>query len=251
MENSIHCGDCLPWLQTLPGSSVDACITDMPYGTTACAWDTVVDLPAWWREIRRVVAPGGAIVSTAQQPFTTTLINSNFVGFCYTWVWHKHFGANFVQAKRMPLRVHEDILVFSADGKMPRYFPQMEARDKPITKGGNRQSAAIPVRQTSAAVAFGLAKKQYDDKHPTTLVSVSSREDRGAHPTQKPVALFEYLVKTYVPEGGIVLDPFMGSGTTALAALRTGRRWIGAEKHAEYVALAEARLMKEMLGGVA
>lgn len=247
MENSVHHGDCLPWLRTLPSDSVDACITDMPYGTTACAWDVVIDLPSWWAEVMRVVRPGGAVVTTAQQPFTTALINSNMVGFCYTWVWHKHFGANFVQAKRMPLRVHEDVVVFSKTGRMPNYFPQMEHRTTPIKKGGNKQSAAIPVRQTATAVAFGAINKQYDEKHPTTLISISSREDRGLHPTQKPVSLFEYLIRTYVPENGTVLDPFMGSGTTALAAWRTGRRWIGAEKNVDYVAMYERRLLAEMM----
>lgn len=247
MENSIHLGDCVPWLRSLPSGSVDACVTDMPYGVTSCAWDAVVPLAEWWGEVNRVVSHGGAIVTTAQQPFTTDLINSNRAGFCYSWVWYKHFGANFVNAKRMPLRVHEDILVFSNTGRAPRYFPQMEQRTIPIKKGGNKQSEAIPIRQTATSTAFSANAKEYTDKHPTTLISISSRENRGHHPTQKPVSLFEYLVRTYVPESGIVLDPFMGSGTTALAALQSGRRWIGAEKHPEYHALAERRIMAEFM----
>ena len=242
----LHQGDCLPWLRTLPSDSVDACVTDMPYGPTACAWDAAVPLEDWWREARRVVRPRGAILTTAQQPFTTALINSNFAGFCYTWVWDKGFAANFVQASRMPLRVTEDIVVFSRDGKMPAYFPQKTARDAPIKKGGNRQSQAIPI-SGPAARALSASEKIYTDKHPTTLLSYSVRENRGDHPTQKPVSLFAYLIQTYVPLGGTVLDPFMGSGTTAVAAVQTGRGWIGAEKRPDYCALTWQRVMQAML----
>ena len=247
MIGYLHEGDCLPWLRSLPSDSVDACITDMPYGTTACAWDTVVPLTDWWREIRRIVKPRGAVVTTAQQPFTSTLINSNLAGFCYTWVWDKGFGANFVQASRMPLRVTEDVVVFSRDGKMPIYRPQMVARDTPIKKGGNKQAQAIPIRQSAAAMAFTAQGKTYTNKHPTTLLSFSVRENRGEHPTQKPVSLFAYLIETYVPPGGVVLDPFLGSGTTAVAAERTGRGWMGAEKSAEYCDVIRRRVLAEML----
>lgn len=223
-------GDCLEIMPHL--GRVDAIITDPPYGTTACKWDSVIPFDPMWAQIKRVVKKNGAVVMTASQPFTSALVMSNAENFAHSWVWNKRFAANFVQAKRQPLKDHEDVLVFGTHGKQPYYTPQMVKRDAPIKKGGNKPSKAIPIRQTEAAVQFGADEKTYDTKHPTTATSLafSSREaGRGQHPTQKPVALMEYLIRTYTAEGETVLDFTMGSGTTLVACVKTGRRGIGIE----------------------
>lgn len=240
-------GDCLERMKEILTGSIDMILCDLPYGTTACKWDAVLPWDALWSEYRRVLKDGGAIVLTAAQPFTTSMIASNMTGFCYQWIWNKRFGANFVQAKRQPLRIHEDVLVFSKNGKMPNYFPQKTKRDKPIKKGGNKQSEAIPIRQSEASLAFAAVSKTYDDKHPETIIEFSSRDEtRGLHPTQKPVALFEYLIRTYTDEGMVILDNCAGSGTTAIAAERTGRKWICIERDPAYFAKACARVRNEI-----
>lgn len=244
MTRQLMQGDCLELMRSLPDASVDMILCDLPYGTTACAWDSVINLTDLWREYSRVVRGDGAIVLTAAQPFTTALAASNLNAFRYSLVWNKQFAGNFVQAKRMPLRTHEDVLVFCTSGKSPRYFPQIVKRDKPIKKGGNKQSEAIPIRQTEAAAAFGQAGKVYDEKHPISIMDFSNRGagDRGLHPTQKPVALMEYLINTYTEPGDVVLDNCMGSGTTGVACVNTGRKFIGIERDEKYFAIASERI---------
>jgi site-specific DNA-methyltransferase (adenine-specific) len=215
---------------------------DLPYGTTACKWDTVIPFEPLWAQYRRVAKRNAAIVLTASQPFTTMLIASNMRDFAYCWVWDKKFAANFVQAKRMPMRVHEDVVVFCTSGKTPSYYPQMTQRDKPIKKGGNKQSSAIPIRQTETAAAFSAAGKTYDEKRPETIIEFNCREGRGLHPTQKPVALMEYLIRTYTREGETVLDNCMGSGTTGVACGNLGRRFIGIEQDEKYFQIAQTRI---------
>lgn len=241
----LFCGDCLKLMPSIPDGSVDMVLADLPYGTTACKWDTVIPFDALWEQYRRIAKPSAAIVLTAAQPFTTALIASNMREFAYCWVWDKKFAANFVQAKRMPLRVHEDVVVFCTSGKTPTYYPQMAPRDKPIKKGGNKQSAAIPIRQTETAAAFSAAGKTYDEKCPETIIEFNCREGRGIHPTQKPVALMEYLIRTYTNEGEVVMDNCMGSGTTGVAAVRCGRRFIGIEMDARYFEAAKSRIQEE------
>lgn len=243
-------GDCLEIMKLIPGGSVDMVLCDLPYGTTACAWDAVIPFDQLWEQYKRIVRTDGAIVLTAAQPFTTVLAASNLSAFRYTLVWDKKFAGNFVQAKRMPLRTHEDILVFCTSGKSPRYFPQMTARDVPIKKGGNKQSSAIPIRITEASEAFGAEGKTYDEKHPISILEFSNRGkgDRGDHPTQKPVALMEYLIRTYTNEGDTVLDNTMGSGTTGVAAANTGRKFIGIERDDKYFAIARKRIEDAMYG---
>jgi len=238
-------GNCLDAMATLPDGCVDMVLCDLPYGTTACKWDAVIPFEPLWAEYRRLCR--GAVVLTASQPFTTALAASNLKDFRYTWVWNKVFAGNFVQAKRMPLRTHEDILVFSFDGKTPAYRPQMTQRDVPIRKGGNKQSQAIPIRQTEASEAFGQSCKEYTDKHPITILEFSSRDgERGLHPTQKPVALMEYMVKTYTNPGDVVLDNTMGSGTTGVACMNTGRGFIGIELDEGYFQIAKSRIEAAM-----
>ena len=235
-------GDCLERMKEIPDGSVDMVMTDPPYGTTACKWDSVIPLEPMWEQLKRIIKPNGAIVMTASQPFTTALIASNMKSFCFCWVWNKCFAGNFVQAKRQPLKDHEDIVVFSKTGKQPKYNPQMIKRDKPITKGGNKQSTAIPIAQTNAANSFGTSNKVYDLKYPTSQIKFSSRVGRGLHPTQKPVALMEYLIKTYTNEGETVLDFTMGSGTTGVACVNLGRSFIGIEMDENYFNIASDRI---------
>ena len=232
-------GDCLDIMNDIPDNSVDMILCDLPYGTTACKWDSVIPFAKMWEHYNRVIRLDGAIVLTASQPFTTALIASNMKGFCYSWVWSKRFGANFAQAKRQPLKVHEDVIVFSKTGKMPRYYPAMIKRDKPIKKGKNvNESGAIPL-----VTNHDYDNKIYDEKFPSSILEFSCRDkSRGLHPTQKPVALMEYLIKTYTNEGDTVLDNCMGSGTTGVACINTNRSFIGIELDADYFEVAQQRI---------
>lgn len=243
-------GDCLEMMKLIHEGSVDMVLCDLPYGTTACKWDAVIPFEPLWAEYKRIVRDDGAIVLTAAQPFTTVLAASNLSAFRYTLVWDKKFAGNFVQAKRMPMRTHEDILVFCNSGKSPRYFPQMTARDVPIKSGGNKQTRAIPIARSAASEAFGATTKTYDEKHPISILEFSNRGpgDRGEHPTQKPVALMEYLIRTYTNEGETVLDNTMGSGTTGIAAANTGRKFIGIERDDKYFAIAQKRIEDALYG---
>jgi len=241
-RSTLFWADCFDVFPFIADKSVDAVIADLPYGTTACKWDSILPLDKLWKEYNRIIKPKGAIILTASQPFTTTLIQSNKNNFAFSWVWDKKFGANFVQAKRQPIKVHEDVLIFTNGGMQPNYYPQMIKRDKPIKKGGNKQSDAIPIARTENAKLFGEQRKQYNEKHPTSIIQFDVRKGRGLHPTQKPLELMEYLIKTYTNEGDMVLDNTMGSGTTGLACLKTNRQFIGIEKEKQYYDIAVRRL---------
>jgi site-specific DNA-methyltransferase (adenine-specific) len=231
-------GDCLERMKEIPDGSVDLILTDPPYGATACKWDSVIPLEPMWEQLKRIIKPNGAIVMTAAQPFTTTLIASNIRMFHHQWVWDKKFAANFPQAKRQPLRVNEDILVF---GVTPKYYPQMIKRDVPIKKGANKGARVFG--GVSGLGRKDYEKKVYDEKYPDTILSFSSRsEARGLHPTQKPVALMEYLIKTYTNEDETVLDFTMGSGTTGAAAKNLNRSFIGIELDDKYFEIAKNRI---------
>jgi site-specific DNA-methyltransferase (adenine-specific) len=236
--------DCFDVFPLIADKSVDAIIADLPYGTTACKWDSVLPLDILWGEYNRIIKPKGAIILTASQPFTTTLIESNKNNFAFAWVWDKKFGANFVQAKRQPIKTHEDVLIFTNGGMQPNYYPQMIKRDKPIKKGGNKQSDAIPIARTENAKLFGEKGKEYNEKHPTSIIQFDVRKGRGYHPTQKPIELMEYLIKTYTKEDEIILDNTMGSGTTGLACLKTNRQFIGIEKEKQYYDVAVRRALE-------
>lgn len=234
-------------MSEIADGAVDMVMADLPYGTTACKWDSVIPFEPLWAAYKRVCKKNAAIVLTASQPFTSALVMSNLEGFAHEWIWNKRFAANFVQAKRQPLKDHENVLVFSMGGKQPLYYPQKVLRDVVIKKGGNTPSKAIPIQQTDASVAYGTSDKTYYDKHPTSCTSLkfSSRDEwRGLHPTQKPVALMEYLIKTYTNEGMTVLDNTMGSGTTGVAAVNLRRNFIGIERDEGYFNIAKERIEK-------
>ena len=233
-------GDTLERMKEIPDGNVDMILCDLPYGTTACKWDSVIPFEPLWAAYRRVCKKNAAIVLTASQPFTTALIASNYEMFAYEWIWDKGVSASFVQAKRMPMRVHENVLVFCPSGQTPRYFPQMTPKDKPVVFRGKtgRGANAIPV------VDRPDFQKTYTESYPPTIQSFSSRSagSRGIHPTQKPIALMEYLIRTYTNEGETVLDNTMGSGTTGVACVNLGRNFIGIERDESYFAIAKHRI---------
>lgn len=234
----LHQGDCLEIMPTLPAQSVDMILCDLPYGTTACKWDTIIPFEPLWREYRRLVKPRGAIVLTASQPFTSALGASAIECLRYSWTWNKCFAGNFVQAKRMPLKTCEDVLIFCVDGVSPNYYPQKTMRDKPIKSGGNSQAEGKAIKMKPKAAL----RKDYFDKFPETLLTFSVRDGRGLHPTQKPVALFEYLIKTYTQPGAVVLDNCAGSGTTGVAAMNTGRQFVLIEREQKYINVIKKRV---------
>lgn len=237
--NSLVNDDCLNAMKFIPDGSVDLILADVPYGTTSCAWDSIIPLEPMWEQLKRIIKPNGAIVMTASQPFTSLLITSNIKMFHHQWIWDKKFAANFPQAKRQPLRVHEDILVF---GITPKYYPQMIKRDVPIKKGANRGARVFG--GVSGLGREDYEGKVYDEKYPDTILKFSSRDEkRGLHPTQKPVALMEYLIKTYTKEGETVLDFTIGSGTTGVACVNTGREYIGIERDDHYFNISKDRIL--------
>jgi len=237
MVELLH-GDCLQVMRDLPDASVDMILADLPYGTTACKWDSVIPFEPLWKQLGRVCRDDGAIVLTAAQPFTSRLVMSKPEWFAYAWVWDKGVGASFVQAKRMPMRVHEDVLVFSPSGKTPRYFPQMVPKDKPVIFRGQKAQKNTAIPNTDRP------PKVYTESYPRSIQAFSSRSkgSRGLHPTQKPVPLMEYLIRTYTQKGETVLDCTMGSGTTGVAAVNTGRNFVGIEREAEYLEIARNRI---------
>jgi len=233
-----HIGDCFEAMAKIPDGSVDMILCDLPYGTTQNKWDSVLPLDRLWAEYWRIAKPNAAVVLTAAQPFTTTLIASNMKNFRYCLVWDKVGTTGFQTAKVMPLRRHEDICVFYT--KKPVYNPTMETRGEPRKKGGSKTDNGC-YGDLRSAESFN------NTYYPTSILQVSNASKKGLiHPTQKPVALFEYLIRTYTDEGMIVLDNTAGSGTTAIAAERSNRGWICIEGDEEYSAKAIARIEQEL-----
>jgi len=232
-------GDCLERMKDIPDGSVDMVLTDPPYGTTACKWDSVIPFEPMWRQLKRIIKPNGAIVMTASQPFTTTLISSNMKMFRYEMVWAKNRGTGIFKAKKMPLKSHENILIFYE--KLPTYIPQM-TEGKPYTCRQGKQSKAFGLDTGKEIVTINKG-----ERYPLTVHSFKSTNGKNIHPTQKPVALMEYLIKTYTNEGETVLDFAMGSFTTAIACLNTKRSFIGIEKDEHYFQVGKDRLEKHLL----
>ena len=243
----LYQGDCLEVMATLEAQSVDAIICDPPYGTTACKWDSVIPFEPMWAQLKRLIKPRGAIVLFGSQPFTSALVMSNPGMFKYQYVWRKSKSriANYAMVKDMPGKIHEDIVVFSAGmiahnstSKMT-YNPQGATRiDTPIVYdyGGTKGGQHLPNRKPQK-----IPGVQEFTNYPTTIIDIPS-ETRFIHPTQKPLALLEYLVKTYTNDDQTVLDFTMGSGTTGHACANTGRRFIGIERDAGYFAIAQQRI---------
>ncbi len=243
--NKIHCGDCLAVMPIIPDESIDLILADVPYGTTACKWDSIIPLEPMWDQLRRLIKPNGAIVLTASQPFTTKLIASNMKMFKYDLVWYKALGSGHLNCNRMPMRNHEQILVFYSS--LPTYNPQM-------TKGKMRTKGSTRGNTTENYGEFKGVTSRNDTYYPQSVIDITNgdRTSEHQHPTQKPVALMEYLIKTYTNEGETVLDFTIGSGTTAVACIRTKRNFIGIEldkdkdgKSLGYCKIARKRIQEE------
>lgn len=242
MIDTIQHTDLLSLCASLEPGSIDMILCDLPYGVTDCKWDSVIPLERMWPAFRRVIKPKGAIVLTATQPFTSTLGASNIRQLRYSWVWTTNTGSNFLNAKRQPMKEHQDILVFGVESPVyyPVRIPRNEAGKSRAKYGHNT------VRKYYPEGAF----REYRDgmtRPPSTEDRVPSSvlyyvRETGLHPTQKPVGLFEYLIKTYTQPGEIVFDPCVGSGTTAVAAIRTGRRYICGDTELKYVEAARERV---------
>lgn len=230
-------GDCLERMKEIPEGSVDMILCDPPYGTTACKWDSVIPLDKMWIELKRVIKPYGAIVLFGSQPFTSVLISSNLSMYKYNWIWEKERPSNFFAAKFMALNNTEDICVFSTGGcnngsKSPMYYnPQGTTTIDRKAKNSNTGGKISSEHKTS--VNDGRIYHQTTTNYPKKIIKFLNDEGT-VHPTQKPVALMEYLIKTYTNEQDSVLDFTMGSFTTAVAALNTNRKFIGIERDADY-----------------
>lgn len=238
-------GDCLELMQLLPDNSIDMVLCDLPYGTTACKWDTVIPFEPLWAQYRRVAKRNAAIVLTASQPFTTALIASNMREFRYCWVWAKSRVTGFANAKVQPLRCVEDVAVFYR--ARPTYNPQGLTRIDAVKRNGGTVGGDSLRGDTAKSAGRGslrTAGAEYVQEftgYPRQVLNIGS-ESKTAHPTQKPVALMEYLIRTYTHEGETVLDNCMGSGTTGVACINTGRQFVGMERDAGHFATAATRI---------
>ncbi len=232
-------GDCLEWMAKFPDKSIDMILADLPYGTTACKWDTIIPLDLLWKQYERIIKDNGAIVLTGSQPFTSVLIMSNLKLFKYELIWDKKTGLGFLDSKFRPLKSHENVLVFSKGGssngsKIPmKYFPQglLETEKRNKNTKSNILNSEPKKREDLNTTHTNYPKSIH------TFGRVS-----GLHPTQKPTELFEYLIKTYTEEGDVVLDNTSGSSTTAVASKNTSRKWICIEQEEKYCQLSKDRL---------
>ncbi len=239
-------GDCLIKMKNILSDSVDMVMADPPYGTTACKWDSIIPLGPMWDQLKRIIKPNGAVVMTASQPFTSVLIKSNIKNFKYEWIWEKSKASNFLQASYSPLKAHENILVFCHRGK-PTFNHQWtygvvynaQDRVKGTKKGSNTDVYNnVPNPKYREVRSDGR-------RNPRTIQYFKTAESellKGLHPTQKPVALMEYLIKTYTNEGETVLDFCMGSGTTGVACKNLNRNFIGIELDKDFFETAKKRI---------
>jgi DNA modification methylase len=231
-------GDCLEVMKSIPDASIDAIITDPPYGTTACKWDSVIPFDLMWEQLNRIIKPNGAIVLFGSQPFTSILVTSNLKMFKYEWIWKKERPTNPLLCKKQPPKYHENILVFYK--KQPTFNPTFIKR-KEENKRNNKpreykDNTKIDTNKYSDMVLSGNNDLIYSPN----ILEISMQ--RGMHPTQKPVALIEYLIKTYTNENETVLDFTMGSGTTGVACKNTNRNFIGIELDKNYFEIAKKRI---------
>ena len=238
-EIDLRQGDCLELMKSIPDGSVDMVLTDPPYGTTACKWDSVIPFEPMWAELKRVIKPNGAIVLFGSEPFSSALRMSNIKNYKYDWVWQKS-PTGFLNAKKMPMKSVENIIVFY--NKLPTYNPQG------ITKIKNKtiRNHSTKIERTQIGLSThngGRLRETYIQSftgYPNQTLMFSN--DKGLHPTQKPVSLLEYLIKTYTNEGETVLDFTMGSGSTGVACVNTNRNFIGIELDEEYFEIAKKRI---------
>jgi site-specific DNA-methyltransferase (adenine-specific) len=250
-EIEVYQGDCLEVMGRIPAASIDLILADPPYGTTACKWDSVIPFAPMWAAIERVIKPNGAVVLFGSQPFTSALVMSKPEWFKYCWVWEKTRPSGFVHAKNAPLKGHEDIAVFSEGGishaslseQRTPYYPQGLRAFNRETYRPHRDTTFTPIighRPSHKKTIF-----QEHTNYPQTVLKFANPNHDTLHPTQKPVALLAYFIRTYTNKGETVLDFCMGSGSTGAACIEEGRRFIGIEKDAEYYRIASERLERE------
>ena len=232
-DTLIH-ADCLEAMKHIADGSVDAIIADLPYGMTACKWDTVIPFEPLWEAYRRIIKPNGAIVLTASQPFTSALVMSNPTMFRCEWIWEKTHAKGHLHARRHPLKAHESVLVFSKN--QCSYNPQGVIKCDHYLGGTNRTGKSV--YGETKTKGYLIREKNF----PRTVIKFSNPHATTFHPTQKPVALLEYLVRTYTNPGDLVLDNVMGSATLPVACIRTGRHFIGIEKDDVYFAASVERV---------
>jgi len=236
-RSTFYLGDCLVEMDKIADKSVDMILCDLPYGTTQNKWDAVIPFDKLWKQYERVIKDNGMICLTSAEPFTSSLITSNKKLFKYDLIWDKKLSSGFLNAKRMPLRRHEQILCFYK--KLPIYNPEMVTRGKVRKKGITTETG----KHTSNYGKFENSVVENNEYYPTSIIEVSNANRKEKlHPTEKPVELMEYLIKTYTNEGETVLDNCMGSGTTGVACKKTGRHFIGIEKDENYFNIAVRRL---------
>ncbi len=245
MSVQLFHGDCLEQFLNVPDRSVDLVLTDPPYGTTACKWDSVIPFEPMWQQVWRVLKPNGAAVFTASQPFTSALVMSQIEEFKYCWVWDKVSVTGFANARVQPLRCYEDVVVFCRTKTV--YNPQDLARvnikrKNSATDGGATLKGDHLSNGQGSLRTPGLERTQEFTNFPRQILTIA-REGKSIHPTQKPVALMEYLIKTYTNEDDMVLDFTMGSGTTGVAAKNLGRNFIGIERDEKYFQIAQERIL--------
>ena len=240
MENnfSLHLGDCIVNLKNITDASVDMVLCDLPYGTTQCNWDIIIPFDDLWKELNRVCKKNAAMVFTASQPFTSLLITSNIKNFKYNWVWEKSKATGYLNSNKQPMRAHEDICVFYR--KQPTYNPIM-VNGTPYNKGEAHRPTDVYGSQKSV-----LVKSDSGLRFPRTVQYFKTAESEGKvlHPTQKPLALINYLIRTYTNEEDIIIDPVMGSGTTGVAAINLNRKFIGFELDENYFNISQERIQK-------
>ena len=237
----LYQGDCLEVMKNIPDKSVDLVLTDPPYQVTACKWDSMIPLEPMWKELKRITKPNSAVVLMANQPFTSMLICSNLEMYKYNGVWKKNKSTGFLNAKKQPLRCLEDICVFY--NKQPTYNPQKTTGHKPVNSFTKHTSDGETMGRTKVGISGG----GQTDRYPKNIIEMPVMNNDGSHgdkvhPTQKPVALMEYLIKTYSNEGMTVLDFALGSGTTGVAAKNLNRDFIGIEMDENYFTIAKERI---------
>ncbi len=240
MDIQLLHGDCLELMQTIPDGSVDMILCDLPYGTTSNRWDSVLPFENIWEHYQRLIKPHGAIVLFGCEPFSTLLRMSNIKAYKYDWIWDKHSVNGFLNAKKRPMKRYENICVFSFG--TPVYYPQMEIRGKVRKKGNYNKKSGDGDGVYGAYKNITTENNEY---YPTDIISLSNADHtKKYHPTQKPVALLEYLIRTYTNESETVLDNCMGSGSTGCACVNTNRNFIGIELDDNYFQIAQERINK-------
>ena len=240
-------GDCLELMKEIKDKSIDLILCDLPYGTTACSWDIVIPFEDLWKQYNRIIKDNGAIVLFGQEPFSSQLRLSNLSMYRYDWIWQKQKPSNFQLMNYQPGRVQENIMVFSkakacyvSNNNTMNYFPIKEMREKVRYSNAKMYSNNV-LNNYNTSDNY----KTYTDKMPTTILKFNT-DSKKIHPTQKPVALLEYLIKTYTNENDVVLDNCMGSGSTIIACINTNRQYIGFEKNEDYFKIAEERINKKL-----